>query len=163
VSGSEELEVPSAKLKRMEKELKEKWVRQGVVLIDKPPIDEYMRSSYDDLSRSHPDDLDKISYELARYAYYLQMVISFYHTKMLMCRREIERLVGSKIKNYTKIYGRDDKWMSAIADNAEATIWKTLEDEAYDSWKTLEYLPNRLGEMQKVVLHLQRGKNSGEV
>jgi hypothetical protein len=152
--------VKSEKLDRMEKELRERWERKGTVFISKPEVEDYMHASYEELRMMEPESLDAFGYELARYSYYLQGLIGLYHNRMMMCRREIEKLVGRNIKNYSHIYGRDDKWMSAIADSEEATAWKELEDEAYYSWKILEYLPNRLGEIQKAVLYLQKERKS---
>lgn len=117
-----------------------------------------MTMSFQELTSLPPDELGMVGFELARYSYYLQTVISFYQSRVMICRREIEKAVGTRLVDYAHVYGRDEKWIMAIADDEHATAWKRLEDVAHRALRSLEYLPNRLGEMLRAVLELQQSR-----
>lgn len=149
-------ESPEVKLARMAKDLNENLARKGLILIAKPEVDHYLKMTRDELRSLPPEELEAVDYEIARYAYYLQTVMNDYLTKMNICRGEIEKAVGMNLGQYGNVYGRDEKWIAAIADDEYATAWRELEQKAFRSFQSLEYLPNRLAEITKAVINIQQ-------
>jgi hypothetical protein len=152
---SGESESVESDLETMERDLAETLARKGLILIPKPEVDEYMHMTYSRLSSLPPGELAMIGVELARYSYYLQTVIGFFLTRMTICRRQIEKRVGHKLVEYVNIYGKDEKWIAAIADDDVASRWKDLEHRAYLLFKNLEYMPNRVNEMMDMITMLE--------
>lgn len=144
------------KLQEMEHDLESFLARKGLFDVVEPKASEFVNISRDRLASLPPDELGVIGFELARYAFYLQQVMNMLQTRVNICKEEIRKAVGHKIKEYTAVYGREDKWIAAIAESPHASKWKEIQDKAQFSLDRIAYFPSRLIDLSKTVLELQQ-------
>lgn len=142
-------------LTKIEDELDNYLKNKGYVRIIKPAVEEYLEMSRSELRSLPTEELGEAAYDLSRYAYYLQGILNDIEAKIYICESQIRRLVGTKLDNYN-VFGIENKWIAAIADNDVARRFQVLKDKAAVLKIKLNYIPKRLEDLSKVVLEIQQ-------
>jgi hypothetical protein len=143
-------------LQRMESEIDEFMLRRGVI-VPRSDAKTYLTLTHEELERMSPDEAGVAGYELARYAFYLRSIINFYKRRMKICEGHIRQLVGDKLGRYP-VYGREEKWIAAIADNDLARGWDAIRDKAERVLASIDEYPRDLQQMSRAMLELQQSR-----
>lgn len=125
---------PDDKLEQMIDSLANDMVRRGLILIDKPEVDDYMSISQEEMASLPPDELGSLAFSVAQYSYYLQTVLNWLNIRIKMCQKH------------------------AVSDHKNAKRWRELQEVAEQRFDTLYFIPARLQDIMKTALELQQSR-----
>lgn len=121
-------------------------------------IDHYINIPRSELTLLAAEDLGEMAYEILSYAYYLQDQQNRQLAKADRCKSEIDRIVAPVLTNYRDIYGKEEKWLSAIFDNEQAISFHNVEINARAAATRVSYLTARLESIARCLLEMQQTK-----
>ena len=161
ISGPRESKTAIAKfddyVDRLEKYVKFKGVPESLPR----HVDHYLSMSRSELSKTSSRDLGEMAYELYATAYHIQTVNNLQLAKAEYCKHQIDKIYGRDMDNYSHIYGKEDKYLRAIADSETCQSYREIEINARGAATRTSYLTQRLENVAKCIENIVRERLHG--